>query len=313
MNKPKILHIGLCVQPPPINGLQKAFIENSSEYAEVSSGLIDVNRVAGEKAKSMNPDIVFMQIQCEGVIHKATVRMLRNLGAYVVNWNGDVRDHCPPWMVFLGGDYSNTLFANMRDVNEMRARGFKSDWLEIGYDPEIYCQDGPVIQTYPIVFFGNNAHRFPMSQFRYQMCNFLMTKFYGNFGVYGLHTGADGNFNHSQRDEAAGYRFAKIAINCSHYEIEKYSSDRMLRILGTGKPICLSKWYPGIDEVYVDGEHLRTWKTLDEVEALIHYYQDSANEQERLRIVKQGMEHVQKNFTFDRMVKNLIKLYNDEQ
>lgn len=312
MNKPKIIHAGLCVQPPPINGLQKAFIENSSEYDEVSSGLIDFNRKLIEKAEAMKPDIVFMQIQCEGVVHKSTVRILRNLGAYVVNWNGDVRDHCPPWMVFLGGDFSNTMFTNMRDVNYMRSQGFKSDWLEIGYDPEIYQPAGPVNQTYPIVFFGNNAHRFPMSQFRIQMCNFLKSKFYGNFGVYGLHAGADGNFNHSQREEAAAYRFAKIAINCSHYEIEKYSSDRMLRILGTGKPICLAKWYPGIDEVFTDGVHLRTWKTLDELEALIHYYQHPDNELERLRIVESGMKYVQEKFTFDNFVKNLIKFYHEQ-
>jgi len=299
---PKILHIGICTGT---NGLTRAFMEQSSMYAEIPSNDAQLNTKAIRMAEEFKPDIVFVQIQKEGVMSSDAIRALRNCGAWVVNWNGDVRDTCPSWMISQGKLFSTTLFTNMRDVREMRQNGLESDWLEIGYDDKIYCPEGEITRTYPIVFFGNNAHRFPLSQLRTDMCNRLKRTFPGEFGVYGIGPGADGNLNHSQPYEAAAYRFAKIAINVSHYEIERYSSDRMLRILGTGKPLCLAKSYP--DMPYIDGEHLRTWSTLEELEELIRYHM--VNEEERLRIVKQGNEYVKSMYTFDKMVSNLIEMY----
>lgn len=310
MTKPKILHLGLCVQPQPFNGLQTAFMRHSSHYAELNTGDSMFNSRAVQMAMDMKPDIVFMQIQCAGVIHKSTVQVLRANGAFVVNWNGDVRDTVPGWMAQIGNDVNLSLFTNMRDVREMRAMNLPADWLEIGYDPEIYTPEGPVTQTADIVFFGNNAHSFPMSGFRNRMCQWMKAKFGDRFKVYGLHQGADGNFNHSQRDEAAAYRSAKIAINVSHYEIEKYTSDRMLRILGTGKPLCLAKRYPGIEDQFKDFVHFRLWDRLEELEALCHYYLDASKESERAGIAASGQELISRTLTFDNMVQNLISLYN---
>jgi hypothetical protein len=305
----KIFHIGICTGT---NGLTKAFRENSSDYREIASSHPSLNSEAIRIAEEFRPDIVFMQIQCEGVIHKSTVQRLRQLGAWVANWNGDVRDTCPPWMISIGKDVSVSLFTNMRDVHEMRSAWCKSAWLEIGYDQEIFRPEGSGIPTKDIVFFGNNAHSFPMSRFRVDMCNFMKRKFPDQFGVYGIGNGANGNFNHSQIEEAAAYRSSKIAINVSHYEIENYTSDRMLRILGMGTPICLAKRYPGIYKNYTDGVHLRMWDTLEELEGLCHYYMDPANERERSVIARQGMAHVQKHFTFDQMVKNLLTLHAND-
>lgn len=302
MPKPKLLHIGICTGT---NGLTRAFMEQSSQYAEIASSDHQLNAKAIRMADEFKPDIVFVQIQREGVISSDAIRALRTAGAWVVNWNGDVRDQCPSWMISQGKLFSTTLFTNMRDVKEMRSNGLESDWLEIGYDDRIYCPEGEVTRTYPIVFFGNNAHRFPLSQLRTDMCNRLKRTFPGEFGVYGIHAGADGNLNHSQPYEAAAYRYAKIAINVSHYEIERYSSDRMLRILGTGKPLCLAKRYPGMP--YEDGVHLRVWDDMDHLEQLIRHY--LVNEDERLKIVKAGNSFVREMYTFDKMVSNLIEMY----
>lgn len=310
--KPKIFHIGLCVNPPPLNGLQKAFIQNSSNYVELSTSNKNLNQEAIQIAQNFRPDIVFMQVQAPGVVSPDTVRAMKEAGAFIVNWNGDVRDSLPQWMVdcaMAGVDV--TAFTNMRDVREMRRLGFRSEWVEIGYDPEIYCPEGPHASCRDIVFFGNNVHGFPMSQFRNAMCGHLSQKYGDAFGSYGMHSYAVGNFNHSQRDEAAAYRSARIAINVSHYEIEKYSSDRLLRILGTGRPICLAKWYPGIEEIFADGDQLRFFRTLEDLFRLIDYYRHPDNESERSEIVKRGQFFVFSNFTFDNQVKNIIQLYNN--
>lgn len=190
--------------------------------------------------------------------------------------------------------------------------GHKSDWLEIGFDPERYTPIGHKNESVkPIVFFGNNVHSFPLSGLRSQMCSELKRIFGEHFGVYGMAQGSDGNFNHNQYDEAAAYRNTKIAINLSHFEVEKYTSDRMYRILGTGTPICLAKRYPGIEEQFTDGVHLRIWDNLDELKQLVWYYSREDKQSERQAIVNGGYKLALEKYTFDAMAKNIIKIWKD--
>lgn len=310
MVKPKIFHIGLCVYPDRKDGISQAMIKASSDYRELSSGDKQLNRKAIEIAEEFKPDIVFMQIQTEGIIHKETVVRMVAGGAVVMNWTGDVREDVPPWMYSIGHDVSITLFTNMRDVTKMAKDGYRAGYLEIGYDPEIFTPEGKVNEIKPVVFFGNNTHSFPMSSFRHQMCNFLTNKFGGNFGVYGNSPVASGNYNGSQIEEAAAYRSTKLAINVSHFEIQNYTSDRMLRILGMGVPLCLAKHFPGIEDMYQDGVHLRVWYDLEQLEALIRHYMNPANEDERLRMVKAGHDLALKRLTYDSMIKNIISIYH---
>lgn len=311
MTKPKILHIGLCVTPDPNHGFKKAFIEHSSEYKEINPGEKNLNSLIINMASVFKPDLVFMQIQTANVINQATIDCLHGLGCVIINWNGDVRDSTPDWMLQIGKKVISA-YSNMRDVHNTRGSNMRAEWLEIGYDPAIYTPHGPVQISKPIVFFGNNpdSRRFPLSGFRIQMCNFLRQKFAGNFGEYGFGPMAVGNFNNSQPTEAAAYRYAKIAINCSHYEIERYTSDRMFRILGTGKAICLAKWYPGCEELFKNRFHLVFWTDLNQLEGLIRYYMDPNNEGERIEIVKNGQELALREYSYDAMVKNIINIYN---
>ncbi len=300
----KIFHLGLMVAPAPNNSSCKAFRANCDEYIGLSTGALDVNIKAIEISNSFRPDIIFMQIQCPGIIHLETVRAMKETGAYIINWNGDIRHSTPQWMHEMAPYVDRTLFSNMRDARNISNGGY----LEIGYDPEIYTPQGNALPCNDIAFFGNNYGQghFPLSGFRIEMHTILTSIFGSRYGVYGNWSSASGNYNHSQAQEAAAYRSVKIAINVSHFEEERYSSDRMLRILGTGV-FCLCKEYPGMP--YIDGVHLRTWKTIPELIELIHHYSNDANKDERDRIAKNGNEFVKNNFTFNNMVKNIVKYY----
>lgn len=312
--KPKILHIGLCVTSDPTHGLKVAFQNQSSEYREVNCGDIALNRIVVDMTKDFRPDIVFMQIQEAGKIHENTIKHLTDLGAFVINWNGDVRDVTPPWMLALAPLVSSTMFTNMRDVRTVRQYGHKSDWLEIWVDTAIFTNDGQKSDNIkPVVYFGNNTHSFPLSALRNTMCAVLKARQPELFGSYGSHPGSDGNFNHSQKEEAKAYRGTKIAINVSHYEIERYSSDRLLRILACGTPICLAKRYPKIEDIFVDGIHLKMWDTLEELQTLIDYYMNPSNEEERWYIANNGMEYAKKMFGCEQFVKNVIQYAEDNK
>lgn len=286
------------------NGFTKSLRKRSTEYLELHPSTPNFNVLSVKMAKDMKPDITFIQIQTPGIISELCVKQLKEHSKKVFNWTGDVRHPIPKWYYEIGKHIDSTLFTNMTDVEQMRADGLKSDYLEIGFDPEIYKPEGSITKVKDIVYFGNNygPDKFPMSKFRIDMVHHLKKR--DNFGVYGIGwNNGEGNFNHSQLEEAAAYRGAKIAINVSHFEYKKYSSDRLLRILGTGT-MCLCKWYP--DSPYIDGISLKYWDTLSDLDSLIHHY--LMYEDERLHIGKYGKECAHNHYTFDNMVDNLIKL-----
>ncbi len=301
----KIFHLGLCVGPPPFDSVAKAFIANRTEYRELSTGAPNVNHEAIKIAREFKPDIIFMQIQAANIISIATVQEMKKTGAWICNWNGDIRHQTPQWMIEMAPYIDRTLFTNMRDARNVVNGGY----LEIGYDPEIYTPEGGATPCNPVAFFGNNygAAMFPLSAFRIDMNARLKREFPHLYGVYGnCWPNVNGNFNNSQAREAAAYRSVKVAISVSHFEEEKYTSDRIFRILGTGV-FCLAKAYPGMP--FVDGVHLRTFNTIPELIELIRRYATDIHIKERELIRLQGLEFVRENYTFDKMVKNLLEIY----
>lgn len=303
----KLLHIGLCVQPPPINGFQKAFIDilGAENYAEVSTGHSSLNSEAVRLFDAFKPDIVFMQIQAPDIISKSTVKHFALQGAKVINWTGDVRDRVPNWMLELA-PYCTTSFSNMTDVRAVKARNFKAEYLEIGYDPEIYTPEGDKAFCPEVVFMANNyGNQFPLSNYRSQLVANLKG-LDSRFGLYGNGwNNANGNINTSQREEARFYRGAKIGINCSHFSYERYSSDRLLRILGSGC-FCLTHKYPGIEQDYTHGEHLVVFDNFVDLQHKLVYYLD--NDEERNRIAKAGEDLVRNRNTFKHQVENILKI-----
>ncbi len=316
----KILHIGVCVNGKPYNALQKAFIKYASEYTEINPAEPDLHNKIVKILHLYKPNIVFMQIQGESGIDIAIIKAMKKSGAKIYNWTGDVRAPIPKWMLDIGSLVDCTLFTNMTDVLTMRSMGYKADFLQIGVDEKIFTPNFPAIHfgsdnaPPPVIFMGNHYSdtAFPMSRYRFDMVQYLQRELGERFGVYGGGWDkSNGDLNGSQLTEASVYRAAKIAINVSHFEYSRYSSDRLLRILGSGT-FCLCKHYPGIEQDFTDGTDLRTWKTLEELKALIEYYLNPKNEQERKIIAERGCGVVHKLFTFDKMIENLITLHNDQ-
>jgi CheY-like chemotaxis protein len=95
----RIFHLGLMVAPPPNDSARKAFLANCDDYIELSTGAKDVNQEAVRIAREFMPDIIFMQIQAPDIIHIETVKAMRETGAWICNWNGDIRDETPRWMI----------------------------------------------------------------------------------------------------------------------------------------------------------------------------------------------------------------------
>jgi len=98
-----------------------------------------------------------------------------------------------------------------------------------------------------------------------------------------------------------------MAINASHFERTRYTSDRMFRIMGCGT-LCLTKWYPGIEADFKDGVHLRVWKDLAELNALIDYYLE--NPEEGSAIARAGQLHVLETCTWEKRIQQFNNMAN---
>lgn len=294
-------------------GVINGFTEKMKEvftggYYTLNPGHPDFNNELLKMTLAHKPDIIFLQIQTPDVLMIETAKEIAK-HSFVMEFSGDIRLASPPQhYIDIGRHIHLSTFSNMKDVIGCREQGVTADWLEIGYDPEKYKTWDNIPVEYDIVAHFNDygTDGFPLSQYRHEIVSRLRSEFGDKFQVFGKFPGAKDNFNHDQVEESKNYNRAKIAINCSHFCAEKYSSDRLLRILGSGTA-CVSHHFPGINEMYTLGSHFYSFNTLDSMVELcsgllIH---DDA----RKKVAAAGQKHVQENYTFWHMAQNIKKLY----
>lgn len=302
----KLLHIGLMATENGSGSFSKALKRNFDCYEiELKDNW---KRRAVEVAKEWKPDIIFMQIQSPNVIDAETASELTKYG-FTINWTGDVRQPIPEWYEEIGKCVNLTCFSNEHDVNQFSLLGLNSDFLQIGFDEEIFKNEyNSKIHNFDIVFLGQNyAGQFPLSNERQQMVAHMKRHFGSRFGVFGSGwRDGDGSALGNQVYESKVYNTAKIAINHSHFNIERYTSDRLFRLMGSGV-FCLSHHYKGIEKDFKVGTHLHTYNSLEELTLKVSYFLN--NELERNQVAMQGYDYVRANFTFNNMAKNIKLIF----
>lgn len=253
------------------------------------------------------PTIVIIQVQAPNILFPDVLQQISRI-AFVIEFCGDVRHNLPPHYLDSGRCINLSCFSNMRDVRTAREVGLNSEWVELGYDSDKYKSWDVPASTEVVAHFNHYGDGyFPESKYRREAVEKLQAHFGNIFGVFGNFPGARNNFNHSQIDESKNYCGAKIAISISHFCIEKYASDRLIRALGSGVMV-LSHYFPAIEEMYEVGTHLDVFHNLQELTDKVNYY--LTHEEERKRIAVDGQEYVKNTYTFDNMISNLINLYH---
>ena len=303
----KILHIGCNVGS---ESMPKYFREQC-DYQEIK---LDGNLKANLQAINYVPDIVFLQIQSDTIDNKNTcefigqeIRALKDKGSFVINWTGDKRNGVPRWMIDFHNYVNVTGFSNEEDMAEGVRYGMKTIFLQQGIDTNIFTPIGDKIQSPEIVFLANNyGNQFPLSRFRRDCANSLKATFGNRFGLYGNGwTHSDGNFNHSQYEEAKLYRGAKIAISISHYDSDRYFSDRLGRSLACGA-FVISHRFKGIDKDFEVGKHLDAFDTSNElIEKCKNWLMDTSKRQS---IAINGKELAHKEFSYQNIVTQILEL-----
>jgi hypothetical protein len=300
----KILHVGLCVDGKN-EGLPFALKKASTKYVELNPGLSDVNNRIIKEAQS-GFDLAFFQVQAAGIIHPLTFSKLNDMGIFTLNWTGDIRGTTDDW--FFKTNAKLTCFSNMRDVNNMKSQGFNADFLQIGIDPKVYNRHNLDMKGYDVVYMGNNyRNQFPLGQQRFNLVTMLWARYRHRFGLYGNGWNLSNPENNAdQKTQSIIYNNSKIGINYSQFDEERYTSDRLFRILGSGC-FCLSHHYRGIDNDFEVGVHLDTFRNLPELQNKIDFY--TKNEDKRKEIAENGYKLCHEKHTYDSMVKDIKDLH----
>ena len=279
-------------------------------YFSLPPGSPNFNQELVQLTKEHAIDLIFLQIQSPGIVDPIALKECKDNGAIIFNFNGDIREELPPWHYDVAEVINCSLFTNMLDVRRIREKGFNAEWLELGVDQERYKDHGVRHTSPEIVFMANSygAGYFPLSQYRIECVQRLKQEFGDNVGIYGSGWGnfGSGEFNSDQVRESQQYNSAKIAINVSHFATERYSSDRLVRALASGIMV-LSHDYPGIEASYSPGEHLVTFKDIDDLVFQCKYY--LSYDLVRKGIAESGQKWVLENYTFAHMAKNIENLY----
>jgi hypothetical protein len=306
----KILHIGLFDNHEPQTSLRNALRGISTYYEEYNfpshkGRLVQVIQNALMRTKF---DVLFLQIQSDKVLSLSQIRTISKKGIKIFNFTGDVRQPIPRWYHELA-PYVTTLFSNKTDSDLFKSLGFKSEYFQIGYNVEFYNTTGPKIAGPEIVFMGNNyPGMFPLSGLRIEMVELLQNKYGSRFGVYG--NGWKGSKWLDQNTEAGIYRNCKIAINLSHFDLKRYSSDRLFRILGSGA-FCLSHKFQEIEEEFTNDSDLVYWSNLEELTKKIDIYLSFEAQPIRQLIANNGNQLCESKYTWKyRIETQLLPLIN---
>lgn len=306
----KILNSGICIDPIP-NGWQTAVKKASSDYRELNSSHPNFDQELIRMAKEQASDLIILQLQSPGMISKETcAKLARN--SFVININGDAREITPPFMLDLGEVIQMTCFSNERDVKNCRDYGINAEFLAYGIDPLRYNKHNVIMSDIPeIVFFANHYsdHQFPLSHFRRNIVESMYSEFGDRFGVWGTGwTNARGNLNGDQLRESIIYNNSKIALSISHFNYPRYCSDRLHRAQGSGI-FTISHEFTDIHKDYRVGENIETFLDISDLIKKCYYYLE--NSQKRQKIADAGYELAHKNYTFDNVINNIIKIYNN--
>jgi hypothetical protein len=300
----KLLHIGLFDNHEPQTSLRNALRGISDYYEEYNfpSHKGRVMEVILRAFQKTNFDVLFLQIQCDRIISVSQIRNLSLKGVKIFNFTGDVRQPIPRWYHDLA-PYVTSLFSNKTDSDLFKSLGFKSEYFQIGYNVEFYNTQGPKIAGPEIVFMGNNyPSMFPLSGFRIEMVELLQKKYASRFKVFG--NGWNSKWL-TQHEEAGVYRNCKIAINLSHYDLKRYSSDRLFRILGCGA-FCLSHKFQEIEEEFTNECDLVYWSNFEQLTNQIDYYLSPEASEKRQLIANNGNQLCESKYTWKHRIESQL-------
>lgn len=296
--------------------LQKAFEKHfdcfTYDWVNIakSKGLPRTQLAFIELLKERRPEYCFMQLQNP---INMTVPVIREMAKYtkIINWSGDIRQtkQWYDWFEAIGKEIYLTLFSNNTDVDIMRERGVRADYLQVGFDTAWYNRNVKKVPAPEIVYCANNYGTFQLSEYRAEVAVALKKHFSDRFGMFGSGWAKYGLKTYSINNprESEMYNNCKIAISVSNFQFKRYYSDRLLRIMGCGA-LPMSHEFEEMELDFQEGHNIVTFKNTFDLIAKCEYY--LSDHIERKRIGNNAYQKAHSDCTWDNRCIELFELLN---
>lgn len=271
-------------------------------------------------AREIVPTIVFLHLQRGGTF--CTPEFVHALRAQcdprvvILTWTGD-RFHAPGdpdsrWVVDLGKVCDASLGVTTGDAEAYARLGVRHPgFLACGFDPDVYRPVEPAPDVPEIVMLANHHRNLVAYEPRKELCQWLSATFPGKFRVYGFNWEKTiGVASHPQLsiDKEAGiYAACKVAISMSmRNDLERYTSDRLLRMLGCGVLSCVEEFpdYAGLGLEH--GINCLMWRDRDGLELLLR--QVLGGEIPHADEIRRGARELSKLHTWDAHMGELMAI-----
>lgn len=255
-------------------------------------GLEETHKLFIREIKEKKPEYCFLQIQSKS---NMPISVFEEASKYskLINWTGDVRgdEEWQNWFIDAGKYCFLTLFTNDFHPHILRQKGVRSDYLQIGFDNVWYNKKDEIKRDFEspdIVFFCNDYGDFPESGYRVNAVKSLINHFGDRFKLFGFGWDKHGiNSQYAKNNvEYSYYNKSKIAISISNFNLNRYYSDRLLRIIGCGGALALSHNFSGFEKEFVEGKEFCVFYDIEDMINKCEYFLNPINESERKTIVQ---------------------------
>jgi hypothetical protein len=258
-----------------IFGKENIFDYDFTKLREKNKGRIEaVNDLFVEKAKTFQPDWIWMQLQMTGTITpEAIARVREEVPKCVISpWMGDCRDSVAPYLASICRATHLTLVSNVGQLPMFLAAGAQAvqycqiavDWAE---DVMGIPEWTPPFRVPEVVLVGNYyGNMFPGTKEREGAIRALVQAGV-DVGIVGggwpAWAPVAGKCNVKQQHHV--WKRAKVALNVNNFNnIDRFYSDRQLIAMASGTPVVCYE-VPGILEEFISGYHCLTYKTTEDL------------------------------------------------
>ena len=194
--------------------------------------------------------------------------------------------------------YDFVYFNQKRAFEEYKSKpGQGVGWLLHAFEPMAYDKQ-EILKKYDVCFIGHVQEQPSFNGFSRTEFLDRMFKEFPNF-YFG--TRMPGFPAHNMFEDAAlKFSKSKIVLNIS---AKDDINMRVFETLGTGG-FLLTNWIPTINEVFKEGVHLVTYKTLDEAVEKAKYYLE--HDDEREAIAEAGYQEAHTHHKYENRIKDIM-------
>ena len=282
--------------------------------SRIFSALYNMNATLIDFADKVQPDLV--QFGKGEVLFGLTAREIKKrTGAIIVHFYGDLplewqQEPVKYWVRDIGREADLTLLYHWdtRIIRSHLQAGCNrvGSW-GVGIDMDMYYPRN-IRKIHDVVFIGNNQKE--DGQHRLELFEALAKS---GLGVHVFGGNWEKQVKHKNihvHEQIYGDTYAEICssagliLSTSSSKVRGYCSwDRPLRSMACGAPV-LCQYFPGLEEVFKTGKHLRWFRTTREAVKFAHHYLD--NQDLRTRMAEAGLQEVQKNHSWDTCIEVLL-------